>query len=298
MVTKKCLQVTVVADPVLIEPVSDFLMGVLDAGVEAAAIDEHDYGAINGYIQTPDMDSAEMQRVLDQLSGYLIELADIFKVSAPRLTSKILEDEDWGKRWKEYFTPFAIIPGLVIVPTWEEYAPKADEAVITMDPGMAFGTGHHATTALSLEFLHESLAGTSGKRLLDVGTGTGILAMAGLLFNAIQARATDNDPEAVKAAQKNATFNGMQEKMDVSLTSLSEIADTYEVVVANIVHDVLVSMADDLIRLTAEGGYLIVSGLLAEVQVDNIRKVFSEKGLSFAGKKVRDEWAAIRFTKD
>ncbi|MFT5699387.1 MAG: ribosomal protein L11 methyltransferase [Desulforhopalus sp.] len=298
MTTKKWLQVTVTADPVLIEPVSDFLVGVLDAGVEAAAIDEPDYGTVNGYVQDPDLNPEEVKRLLEQVSGYLTELKDIFNVPAPQLTSKIIEDEDWGKSWKEHFKPFAIVPGLVIVPTWEEYVPADDEAVITMDPGMAFGTGHHATTSLTLEFIRESLEGTAGKRLLDVGTGTGILGMAGLLFNAGEVTATDNDPDAVKAATDNVAFNGLQEKMNVSLASLSELDDNYDVVIANIVHNVLVSMADDLIRLTKKGGYLILSGLLAETQVGNIREVFCGKGLRFAGEKLRAEWAAIRFVKD
>ena len=297
MVTKKWLQVTVIADPSLIEPVSDFLIGVLDAGVEAAAIDEPDYGTINGYIQDPDPNPEEVERVLAQVTSYLKELQAIFNVPAPQLSSKIIEDEDWGKRWKEHFKPLTIVPGLTIVPTWEEYTPGTDEAVIIMDPGMAFGTGHHATTSLTLEFIRESLQGTAGKHLLDVGTGTGILGMAGLLFNAGTVRATDNDPDAVEAAKENAARNGMQEKMDVSLAPLSEITETYDVVIANIVHDVLVSMADDLIRLTEKGGYLVLSGLLAEKQVGNIREVFCAKGLTFAGDKTRAEWAAIRFVK-
>ncbi len=298
MATKKWLQVTVTADPALIEAVSDFLIGVLDAGVEAAAIDEPDYGTINGYIQDPDPNPEEVERVLVQVSGFLKELQNIFDVAAPQLSSKIIEDKDWGQSWKEHFKPLTIVPGLTIVPTWEEYVPGADEAVITMDPGMAFGTGHHATTTLTLEFIRESLEGTTGKRLLDVGTGTGILGMGGLLFHAGTVKATDNDPEAVKAAKDNVVRNGMQEKMDVSLAPLSELVETYDVVIANIVHDVLVSMADDLIRLTEKGGYLILSGLLAEKQVGNIREVFCGKGLTFAGDKVSGEWAAIRFIKN
>jgi ribosomal protein L11 methyltransferase len=297
MVKKTWLQVTIKTDPALIESIGDFLMGVMDAGVEAAAIDEPDYGTINGYIQDPDPDPVEIERILAQLAGYLTELKNIFNVPQPELSSKIIEDEDWGKNWKEFFTPFAIVPGLIIAPTWEQYEPKADEMVITMDPGMAFGTGHHATTSLTLEFIRESLAGTSGKRLLDVGTGTGILGMAGLLFNASEVTATDNDPEAVKAATENVAFNEMQDKMQVSLTPLSEIEGVYDVVVANIVHDVLLILADDLIRLTEKGGYLILSGLLAEGQVGNIREVFCSKGLTLAGEKYRDEWSAIRFLK-
>jgi len=297
MATKRWLQVTVTADPALIESVSDFLIGVLNAGVEAAAIDEPGYGTINGYIQDPDPNPEEVQRVLGQIVAYLDELQDIFNVAAPKLTSKIIEDEDWGKKWKEHFKPFAIVPGLVIVPTWEEYSPPNDESVITMDPGMAFGTGHHATTSLTLEFIKESLLDSSDKRVLDVGTGTGILGMAAVLFDAKEVRATDNDPEAVKAARGNVAFNGMQEKMDVSLASLDEITTSYDIVVANIVHDVLISMADDLVRLTEKDGYLILSGLLAKKQLGNISRVFSEKGLTPVGEKVRDEWSAIRFIK-
>jgi|GEM_PF-7074456 len=99
MTKKKWLQVTVTADPALIEPVSDFLVGVLDAGVEAAAIDEPDYGTVNGYVQNPDLDPDEVERILGQISNYLSELKDIFNVPAPQLTSNIIEDEDWGKSW-------------------------------------------------------------------------------------------------------------------------------------------------------------------------------------------------------
>lgn len=297
MAVKKWLQVTVTADPVLIEPLSDFLVGVLDAGVEAAAIDEPDYGTINGYIQDSDLAPEEIERILEQISAYLLELKEIFNVALPELSSKIIEDEDWGKSWKEYFKPFSIVPGLVIVPTWEEYVAKEGEAVITMDPGMAFGTGHHATTSLTLEFIRESLLGTSDKKVLDVGTGTGILGMAALLFDAAEVQGTDNDPEAVQAARKNVAYNNMQQKMDVSLASLDEIDQSFDIVVANIVHDVLVGMADDLIRLTEKGGYLILSGLLAEKQLENISRIFTEKGLDVAGKKVREEWSAIRFVK-
>jgi ribosomal protein L11 methyltransferase len=122
--------------------------------------------------------------------------------------------------------------------------------------------------------------------------------MAGLLFNASEVTATDNDPEAVKAATENVALNEMQEKMQVSLTPLSEIEDIYDIVIANIVHDVLLTLADDLIRVTEKGGYLILSGLLAEGQVGNIREVFCNKGLTLAGEKYRDEWAAIRFLKE
>jgi ribosomal protein L11 methyltransferase len=166
-----------------------------------------------------------------------------------------------------------------------------------MDPGMAFGTGHHATTSLTIEFIRETVAGTTGLRLLDVGTGTGILGMAALLFGAERILGIDNDPEAVRAAEQNVRRNLLQDRMGVSLAPLSSLENPYEVVVANIVHDVLVDMADDLARLTLEGGTLILSGILAGKQVDNIQTVFRDRGLRLLSQERRQEWAALRFTK-
>ena len=279
------------------ESIGDFLVGVIEAGVETGARDELLFGTVNGYIQRANLNSDEVNDILTQVSSYLAELATIFNVPKPSLSSTMIAEEDWGKNWKKHFKPFAIVPGLVIAPTWEEYRPAAGEAVVTMDPGMAFGTGHHATTSLSLKFIQETLAGGCGLRLLDVGTGTGILGMAALLFGAEDVLGIDNDPEAVSAAAENVRRNSLQDHMQISLAPLSSLEEPYEIVVANIVHDVLISMADDLARLTADGGTLMLSGILAGEQVANIIAVFTAKGLKLSGEKSLQEWAALRFEK-
>jgi len=188
------LKITIKTDPRLVESISDFLVGVIEAGVETGAQDELLYGTVNGYIQKANMNPGEVNDILARVASYLTELADIFGVAHPTLSSTMIDEEDWGKSWKEHFKPFTIVPGLVIAPTWEEYSPAAGESVITMDPGMAFGTGHHATTSLSLNFIRDTLAGSIGMRLLDVGTGTGILGMAAVLFGAEDGLGIDNDP--------------------------------------------------------------------------------------------------------
>jgi ribosomal protein L11 methyltransferase len=294
-IDNKWLKISIKTDPLLVEPISDFLVGVLEAGVETGAKDEPLYGTVNGYLQKANMKLDEIDDVLVQVSSYLDELAGIFNVQKPMLSSTVIDEEDWGKSWKEHFKPFAIIPGLVIAPTWEEYLPAAGEVVITMDPGMAFGTGHHATTSLSLDFIKETLTGSSGLRLLDVGTGTGILGMAALLFGAKDVLGIDNDPEAVFAAEENVRRNSLQDHMQISLAPLSSLVEPYDIVVANIVHDVLISMADELTRLTAESGKLILSGVLAGEQVANIIAVFTAKGLHLSGQESRQEWAVLRF---
>ncbi|GAB6193675.1 50S ribosomal protein L11 methyltransferase [Desulfocastanea catecholica] len=295
-IDNKWLKITITTDPRLVEPISDFLIGVIEAGVETGARDELLYGTVNGYLDKANLSPDEVDTILHRVSTYLSELAEIFHVSTPSLSSSMIDEEDWGKNWKEHFKPFTIVPGLVIAPTWEEYRPAGGEAVITMDPGMAFGTGHHATTSLSLEFIRGTLAEKSGVTLLDVGTGTGILGMAAVLFGARAVLGIDNDPEAVSAAKENVRRNGLQEAMQVSLVPLASLAEPYGIVVANIVHDVLVGMADDLIRMLAGGGSLILSGILAGEQVANITNVFTAKGLQLSGQETREEWAALRFS--
>lgn len=297
MSENKWLKIIIATDPVLVESIGDYLVGVIEAGVETGARDEANYGIVTGYVQQANPDDDRVRSILDRISSYLAELAKVFGVPVPVLTSAMIAEEDWGTSWKKHFKPFEIVRGLVIAPTWEEYRPFAGELVITMDPGMAFGTGHHATTSLSLEFLQQTLTGRPGLRLLDVGTGTGILGMAAVLFGAERVLGIDNDPEAVAAAAENVGRNGLQDRMAASLTPISAVTDHYEIVVANIVHDVLIAMSGDLTRLTATGGTLILSGILAGDQVENIVKVFTGRGFAAVDRAHRKEWAALRFIK-
>lgn len=297
MTNNNWLKITIETDPLLVESISDFLIGVIEAGVETGAPDEPHYGTVNGYVQKPNLSREEVDDILARVSEYLTELAEIFRVATPEMDYAVTGDEDWGKSWKEHFKPFAIVPGLVIAPTWERYQPKPGESVITMDPGMAFGTGHHATTSLCLSFVQNSLKGSSGCRMLDVGTGTGILGMAGLLFGAEKVLGIDNDSEAVAAARQNAVTNGLEDRMQVSSKELSAIDERFDLVIANIVHDVLVSLSGDLARVTAPGGTLILSGLLTGSQVESIITVFEALNFRLVDQADRLEWSALRFTK-
>jgi ribosomal protein L11 methyltransferase len=295
---KKWLKITIKADPVLVESISDFLMGIIGAGVETGALDEDSYGTVNGYVEQADQNQAEIDDILGKVSSYLVELAALFAVSEPDFSSTIIVEEDWGKSWKEHFKPFTIVPGLVISPIWEEYKPLPGELLIEMDPGMAFGTGHHATTSLSLGFIKEALAlSDSSQRLLDVGTGTGILGMAAVLFGAGEVLGIENDPDAVAAAKENVVRNQLHETMQVTLAPISTLEESFQIVVANIIHDVLVEMLADLTRLTAGNGVLILSGILVGEQVENVVTLFTEAGMSLRKKEVSEEWAALMFVK-
>ncbi len=291
------LKVTIHSDPVLVDALSDFLVGVTGAGVEIVVDDSLSSTKINAFLEKRNPDESEIRQTLEQISGYAGELAEIFQVPVPAIESSVIEEEDWGTTWKEHFKPFAIIPGLVIKPTWEEYRAGMDEKVIEMDPGMAFGTGHHATTTLSLELLRAVLQDMTAASVLDVGTGTGILGMAAILFGADLAMGIDNDPEAIAAASENVRRNYLGEKMTVAFTPLSALQGPFSIVVANIIHNVLLDLADDLDRLTAGGGKLILSGILAGEQTDIIIKHFSRKGLSLTTHLQKKEWSALLFEK-
>lgn len=297
---KRWLKLTIKTSPVLVESVEDFLLGFPGMGVESGAEGEKGYGTVTAYLETPDPDVDEVRILLERVSSYLPEIANVFGISAPRMSWTMIEEEDWGRNWKAHFKPFVILPGLVIAPSWEKYRPGAEEQVIEIDPGMAFGTGHHETTAIALKLVREGLKRTGGRdiALLDVGTGTGILGMAAVLFGCQKVTGIDNDPQAVSVARENILANGMVEKFEISDCSPAELNETYHLVVANIVHDVLVDLADDLVRLTAKRGRIVLSGLQVGRQLENICSIMEAKGMSLEQEVVDGEWGGLMLKKE
>lgn len=293
MSTNNWLKIIIEADPRLVEAISDFVVGVLEAGVETGAPDEPHRGTIVCYLPKANPSQEEVAESVARVRAMVEDLAGLFAAAVPKVTAELYAEEDWGATWKSHFTAFAIVPGLIIAPTWEGYRAKPGEKVITMDPGMAFGTGHHATTTLCLELLQETLQAEPGQAVLDVGTGTGILGMAALHFGASRVMAIDNDPEAVAAASANAAANGLSRAMTVAFTPLADLDAVYDLVVANIVHDVLLQLGEELTAKTRIGGTLILSGLLRGVQVGNIEGFFRERGFLVSQSRERGEWAAL-----
>ncbi len=291
------LKISITVDPVLVDALSDFLVGVTGAEVEIAVDDKRPLVMLNAFVEKKEGDEAQCVNALKQISDYVSELANIFNVPVPEIGSSVIKDQDWANTWKEFFKPFAIIPGLVIKPTWENYRATGKERVIEMDPGMAFGTGQHATTAMSLELLQSALRQNNEASVLDVGTGTGILGMAAVLFGAKTVLGIDNDSEAVSAASDNVRRNGMTGKMSVSSAGIEELQEPFSVVVANIIHDVLIELADDLLRLTVKGGMLVLSGILTGEQSENITQVFTGKGFLLVDILQKKEWSAMLFSK-
>lgn len=203
-----------------------------------------------------------------------------------------VNEEDWSTAWKAYYHPTKIGKKLVVVPCWEEYTPSPREVPVILDPGMAFGTGTHETTRLCMQLLEDCVGPDT--RMLDVGTGSGILAITALLLGAQEAVGVDIDALAVKIAGENAALNGVGDKVRFLCGDLTEqISGAYDVICANIVADVIIRLADDVTSFMHPGSVLLVSGIIEE-RCDEVRGVLEGKGLSAAETRTENGWAAIR----
>ena len=202
-----------------------------------------------------------------------------------------LEEEDWENGWKKYFKPLKIGSNVVVAPAWEEYTPKKGEKVITLDSGMAFGTGSHETTKMCLEYIEKHLK--PGSRVLDIGTGSGILAICEALFGARTVDAVDIDELSVKIAAENAALNGMENIIRVEKGDLlSSASGKYDFITANIVADVILILLPDISAYMNNGSYLVVSGIITERENEIIGSV-QKNGLVIEEIKREKGWSAM-----
>ncbi|NIA04503.1 MAG: methyltransferase [Proteobacteria bacterium] len=296
---RQWLKVTVACPAEIVEPVSD-LIGVLSGvGVDIKPVSATKTREISGFFAIDtDGPGEPAAAVPDRLADELEKLFTLYTLVPPRPTTEIIDDQDWSTSWQQFFTPFEIVPGLVIKPSWENYTPGRGQRVLEMDPGRAFGTGQHASTKLALSLIASCFQESDRDRpetVLDVGTGTAILAMSAAVFGADRIMAIDNDPEAVAAARHNVTANRLDWNIGVAATALADVPGRYDLVCANIVHDVLVGMAPELKCLLAPAGRVVLAGILRGPQEKNIGLVYGEQGLYLVRSEHEDEWAALLF---
>lgn len=206
-----------------------------------------------------------------------------------KLETSGIEQEDWQNAWKKYYHAMDIGQRLAIVPGWETY--DTDRIVITMDPGMAFGTGTHETTSLCLETLDSMVKG--GERVLDIGTGSGILAIAALKLGAAEAEGVDIDPMCVRTADENAERNGVAEHFTVLVGDLSDKASgKYNIITANIVAAAILSLAPHVPVLMAPGARFIASGII-DTRKDEVLAGLRAAGLEPVEIKEKRGWVCV-----
>ena len=212
------------------------------------------------------------------------------------------DDSEWLYKWQEYFKPTKVGNRIVVKPSWEEYEPAPGELVIEMDPGMAFGSGLHETTSMCIRALEEILtdknnnSGTENDgciRILDVGTGTGILAIAGVLLGADEALGIDIDTDAVRVAEENISHNDLSDRIRVQYGDLTEgVEYRAEIIVANLMADLVVRLSPAAAGHLAAGGWYITSGIL-DIREEAVSEAIREAGFDIV-KILRDgEWRAV-----
>ncbi len=241
--------------------------------------------AVTGYLPVDE----RLENTLLRLREALDATPELGRPGSAEITIRFVAEEDWATAWKQYFKPQQIGERIVVKPTWEEYAPRPRDIIIHIDPGMAFGTGLHATTRLCLRALEDSV--TSGMTVADVGTGSGILAIGAILLGATSAIATDNDPVAVRIATENVQLNEVDDHIDVRESSFPP-AGTFDIVVANILADVILNLKEELVNAIKPGGLLIASGII-ENRAGNVRDGLKSVGLSIVETREEGEWVAI-----
>lgn len=208
---------------------------------------------------------------------------------SPRIEEVV--GDAWRDAWKEHFHPFALTDRVTVRPPWEAYSPtKEGEIVLELEPGRAFGTGLHATTSLVSKALDARAAELASREVLDVGTGSGILALVALVLGAAKARGIDTDADAVDVANENAVRNGLDARFLADTTPVEAIEARYPVVLANIEARVLIPLAEAIKATVAKGGLLVLSGILVG-QEDEVARAYAPFALEES--PMEGEWVAL-----
>ena len=204
---------------------------------------------------------------------------------------RTVSDDAWTDVWKKYYKPFYAADHLVVKPTWEDFSPAPGDRVIEIDPGMAFGSGTHETTGMCIAMLEKVIRG--GERVIDVGTGSGILAIAAGLLGAGRVLAVDIDPDAVRVAAENVAHNGLDKVVEVQHGNLLDHVDQVcDICVANIISDVIISFAGPLITHIVPGGLFLCSGIVKD-RSGEVRDALERAGYDILKTEYRGEWTAF-----
>jgi len=297
------LELTVKVHPDAVESVSELMSRYSSEGVvieepieliedgQAYRVREGEPVTVHAYVP---MDGTE-EEARQRISEGLWHFASIGAHFVGNLETKSVNEEDWANAWKEHFHVTQIGKRIIIRPSWREYTPKDEEVVITLDPGMAFGTGLHPTTRLCLEQVEQYTR--PGMRVLDVGTGSGILALAAAKLGAEHVYAIDNSSVAVESATENAALNGQSEHIEVVLGTLDNetaqrMEGQYDLVLANIIAHIIGSIAPQLAQVLAPDGLLVASGII-EARRQDAEAPLLEAGLELVEQRMIEDWMVL-----
>ncbi|PKN12913.1 MAG: 50S ribosomal protein L11 methyltransferase [Deltaproteobacteria bacterium HGW-Deltaproteobacteria-4] len=248
--------------------------------------------AVRAYFPQP----ADSAALLSAIQQRMLELAPAFPGWTPQAPSfTVVRNEDWAEGWKQHFPTTRISRRLVVRPSWEAFTAGPDDVVIEIDPGMAFGTGTHGTTRLCLEAVAAAFESEMPpRRVLDVGTGSGILAIAAAAYGAEEIVACDIDADACAIAFENAILNQVDEKISFTIAPLEELEGSFDLVLANILAEENIRLADALLARLAPGGRLVLSGILIEKE-EMVINAFKAYGLGSPEISHNEDWSCLLY---
>lgn len=265
--------------------ISNLLEELNVAGIsKEELVDKEDELLVKAYFQA-DIDLTKLQEKISSLQEYDLN------VGSGKLEVKEVVNKDWASKWKENFKPLKITDRIVIKPTWEEYQLDEEEIVIDIDPGQAFGTGHHETTESCLQLIEDYA--TKDTSLLDIGTGTGILSIAAAKLGVEEIFALDIDPIAIEAARENAQLNQVAEDIEFVTGDLVEmVTKDYDLVVANLLPHIILDLIPELAQVITENSRFILSGIIVEKE-GKIRDELEEYGFTINKRVQQGEWVTL-----
>ena len=235
-------------------------------------------------------ESLEALRGLENCLAALPEMTGM-DLGTLKASTQGVHEQDWAECWKQYYKPFRAGKRLVIKPSWESWQAQPEDLIIELDPGMAFGTGTHETTAMCVEMIEKHYHGGS---VLDVGTGSGILAIAAARLGATQVLGVDIDPMAVQVAKENVENNGLSDRIDIRQGDLVAGLEGVQCdfAVANILADVIALLAGPLRRCLAANATFVCSGILRERE-DDVQQVLAQNGYTVFDRQQKGDWVAL-----
>jgi ribosomal protein L11 methyltransferase len=303
------VEVKIVTKSEAIEPISGIFYGLDVKGVaiedpndilqreqgpltwDFADINILEYGGkaavVKGYFSVDD----DIDNLVAYVNEKLDELKDMgIDIGEGSVFAEKVREEDWANNWKKYYKPTKIGQNIVVKPIWEEYEAKADEIILELDPGMAFGTGTHETTRMCVAALEKYI--TPDTTVFDIGTGSGILAIAAAKLKAKHAVGVDLDPVAVDSAKENVAFNKL-DNIDILEGNLLDVVEgKADIVVANIIAEIIMILVDDVKEALLPGGFFISSGIIRERR-DMVEQKLIDSGFEIEEVNVDGEWVCI-----
>ncbi|MEK5232592.1 50S ribosomal protein L11 methyltransferase [Lysinibacillus sp. FSL K6-0232] len=281
------------ASGVVIEDSAEFAKPREDQYGEIYALNEEDFPKDGVIVKAYLSESSFLNETVEEIKAAITNLTN-FNIDIGENVVSIVEvnEEDWATAWKQYYHPVKISERFTIVPTWEDYTPvSTDELIIELDPGMAFGTGTHPTTVMCLQGLEKVIQ--EGDTVIDIGTGSGVLAIGAALLGAKSVHALDLDEVAVRAAQENIALNNVEDTVQVFHGNLLDtVKEPADVVVANILAEVIMSFTDDAFTIVKPGGLYVTSGIIGAKR-DDVKAALEASGFVIEEVLLMEDWVAI-----